>query len=138
MEEAGERSGITEVPCGVAAVAFQSVPASVSEQIGAMYLCTDLIAHEIPFLNDAPVRQLYRPSPPSDYDMVKEHINKLLEAQVIQENLKKTVGSLRMCIDYRPLNSKTRKDAFPLPHVEICRPHCCSLVLYRGPCQWVQ
>ncbi|KAL6471740.1 hypothetical protein MHYP_G00203900 [Metynnis hypsauchen] len=59
---------------------------------------------------------------------VKAHINQLLEAQVIREScspyaspivlVKKKDGSLRMCVDYRQLNSKTRKDAFPLPRIE--------------------
>lgn len=66
--------------------------------------------------------------PPSEYDVVKTHINQLLEAQVIREIcspyaspivlVKKKDGGLRMCVDYRQLNSKTRKDAFPLPRIE--------------------
>lgn len=90
--------------------------------------CTNLISHDIPFTDDVPVRQRYRRLPPSEYDVVKTHINQLLEAQVIREScspyaspivlVKKKDGSLRMCVDYRQLNSKTRKDAFPLPRIE--------------------
>lgn len=74
------------------------------------------------------MRQRYRRIPPSEYELVKEHINQLLETQVIREScspyaspivlVKKKDGSLRMCVDYRQLNSKTRRDAFPLPRIE--------------------
>ncbi len=90
--------------------------------------CTNLISHDIPLLDDVPVQQRYRRIPPSEYEVVKAHINQLLEAQVIREScspyaspivlVKKKDGSLRMCVDYRHLNSKTRKDAFPLPRIE--------------------
>lgn len=90
--------------------------------------CTSLVVHEIPLQDDAPVRQRFRRIPPSDYEAVKEHINQLLEAQVIRESsspyaspivlARKKDGSLRMCVDYRQLNAKTRKDAFPLPRIE--------------------
>lgn len=90
--------------------------------------CTNLISHDIPLVDDIPVRQHYRRIPPSDYEVVKEHINQLLSSQVIQESsspyaspivlVRKKDGSLRMCVDYRQLNSKTRKDAFPLPRIE--------------------
>ncbi|KAL6490489.1 hypothetical protein MHYP_G00008340 [Metynnis hypsauchen] len=90
--------------------------------------CTGLISHDIPLLDDAPVRQRYRRIPPSDYDAVKAHIRQLLDSQVIREScspyaspivlVKKKNGNLRMCVDYRQLNNKTRKDAFPLPRIE--------------------
>ncbi|XP_060719718.1 retrovirus-related Pol polyprotein from transposon 412 [Tachysurus vachellii] len=90
--------------------------------------CTTLLSHDIPLLDNAPVRQRYRRIPPSEYEVVKAHINQLLEAQVIREScspyaspivlVKKKDGSLRMCVDYRQLNSKTRKDAFPLPRID--------------------
>lgn len=90
--------------------------------------CTSLISHEIPLTDEVPVRQRYRRLPPVEYDVVKSHINQLLEAQVIREScspyaspivlVRKKDGSPRLCVDYRQLNSKTRKDAFPLPRIE--------------------
>lgn len=89
--------------------------------------CTNLIVHDIPLSDDVPLRQRYRRIPPSEYVMVKEHIN-CWKTQVIRECsspyassivlVRKKDGSLRLCIEYRQLNSKTRKDAFPLPRNE--------------------
>ena len=90
--------------------------------------CTTLISHDIPLIDEVPVRQRYRHIPPSEFEAVKAHINQLLETQIIRESsspyaspivlVKKKDGSLRMCVDYRQLNSKTRKDSFPLPRIE--------------------
>ena len=90
--------------------------------------CTSLVCHDIPLLDEVPVRQRHRRIPPSEYEAVKAHIDQLLRDQVIQESsspyaspivlVRKKDGSLRMCVDYRLLNAKTRKDAFPLPRIE--------------------
>lgn len=90
--------------------------------------CTSLISHDIPLLDPTPVRQRYRRIAPSDYEAVKTHINQLLQAKVIRESsspfaspivlVRKKDGSLRLCVDYRLLNARTRKDAFPLPRIE--------------------
>lgn len=70
--------------------------------------CTNLISHDIPLLDDVPVRQRYRHIPPSEYEAVKAHINQLLESQVIRESSSpyaspivlvwKKDGTLRMCV----------------------------------------
>ncbi|KAL2098386.1 hypothetical protein ACEWY4_007593 [Coilia grayii] len=103
---------------------FHGVFASHDGDLG----CTDLISHQIPLVDDVPVRQRYRRIPPSEYEMAKAHINQLMEAQIIKEScspyaspivlVRKKDGSLRMCVDYRQLNARTRKDAFPLPRIE--------------------
>ena len=89
---------------------------------------TDQVKHEIPLLDETPVSQPYRRIPPNQYKEVKEHISDLLRKGVIQESsssyaspivlVRKPDGSLRMCVDYRKLNSKTRRDAFPLPRID--------------------
>jgi hypothetical protein len=32
---------------------------------------------------------------------------------------KKKEGTLRMCVDYRPLNAVTIKNKYPLPHIDV-------------------
>ena len=90
--------------------------------------CTDEITHEIPLIDEAPIRQRYRRIPPTQWQAVKDHIKQLLDSKVIRESsspyaspivlVKKKTGELRMCVDYRQLNAKTRKDAHPLPRIE--------------------
>lgn len=63
-------------------VEYQSVFSAHEGDLG----CTSLISHEIPVLDDVPVRQRYRRLPPSEYEVVKAHINQLLEAQIIRES----------------------------------------------------
>lgn len=132
----------TSVPEWIAAMDLSSLPAGEQGYVRSLLTkytpvfaahdgdlgCTNLIAPDIPLLDDAPVWQRYRRIPLSDYEIVKEHINQLLEAQVIREcsspyaspivHVKKKDGSLHMCVDYRQVNNKTREDAFPLPCIE--------------------
>ncbi|KAJ8008775.1 hypothetical protein DPEC_G00081920 [Dallia pectoralis] len=89
---------------------------------------TDKVKHAIHLIDDAPVTLPYRRIPPTQYQEVKEHISKLVRKGVVQESsssyaspvviVRKTDGSIRLCVDYRKLNQKTRKDAFPLPRID--------------------
>lgn len=92
------------------------------------YFLTNLIFHDIPLLDEIPVQQQHHCVPPSEYEVVIYHINQLLESQVIKETssmyaspiilVKKKDSSLRLCMDYNQLNSKTRWDAFQLLRIE--------------------
>lgn len=83
---------------------------------------------EIPVLDETPVSQPYRRIPPNQYQEVRDHISELLKKGVIKESsssyaspialVRKPDGSLRLCVDYRKLNLKTRRDAFPLPRID--------------------
>ena len=46
--------------------------------------------------------------------------------------------SLRFCVDYCKVNEVTRKDAYPLPHIDDFR-HLIRIlhVHYTGPSQWL-
>ena len=91
---------------------------------------TDKVQHEIHSVDDVPVTQPYRRVPPTQYQEVREHITQLLKKGVIKEStsaytspivlVRKADNSLRLCVDYRCLNAKTRRDAFPLPRIDEC------------------
>jgi hypothetical protein len=86
------------------------------------------IQHRINLTDDNPIAQPYRRIPPSQYTEVKQHIQDLLDKNIIKEStspyaapivvVRKKDQSIRLCIDYRKLNLKTVRDAFPLPRID--------------------
>ena len=89
---------------------------------------TDTVKHRIITTDDVPVRQPYRRIPPTQLEEVKEHIRQLKRRGIVRDSksnfasqmvlARKKSGKLRLCVDYRLLNLKTVKDAYPLPRVE--------------------
>jgi len=94
------------------------------------YWCwTDIITHAIDSGDSKPVRQPLQRHPPAHMVAIQEHVSNMLQQGVIQPAkspwasnivLVKKDGSLRCCVDYRQLNSLTRKDAYPLPRTDMC------------------
>ena len=78
------------------------------------------------------------PYPPADYADARQHLKELQEKGVIQESasqfaspivlVRKKNGDLRLCIDYRKLNSRTIHDQYSIPKIEdtllirMCQP----------------
>ena len=89
---------------------------------------TDVVTHKINLTDNTPFKERTRRIPPGMYEEVKQHLQEMLDAGVIRESsspwssnivcARKKDGSLRLCIDYRKLNSKTVKDAYALPRIE--------------------
>ena len=90
--------------------------------------CTHLVQHQIPLINPDPVRQRHRRIPPAQFTLVKEHIQELLRQGIVRHStspyaspiviVQKKNGEIRLCVDYRELNARTRRDAYPLPRID--------------------
>lgn len=88
--------------------------------------CTDLLEHHIDTGEAVPIKCRHYPlSPPRQEEAYKE-IDRLLSMGVIEESnspwcspvvLVRKPGKVRLCIDSRKLNAITKKDSYPLPHI---------------------
>jgi len=86
---------------------------------------TDVFEHEIILNNDIPIKQKAYNIPYKLKEEIKRQIKELEKAKVIRSSyspwtspvvpVKKKDGEIRMCIDYRKLNSFTKRDTYPLP-----------------------
>jgi transposase InsO family protein len=89
---------------------------------------TDQVKHRILTTDDIPIKLPHRRVPPTMQREVKEHLDRLLRQGIIRHSsspyaapvvlVRKKTGGLRLCVDYRQLNAKTIKDAYPLPRIE--------------------
>ena len=90
--------------------------------------CTMAVQHRIRTTDDVPVTMPYRRIPPTQLEEVKAHLQELVHSGAIVPSnsayasavvlVRKRTGALRMCCDFRALNAKTVKDAYPLPRID--------------------
>ena len=88
----------------------------------------DIIKHSIPTGSHPPIKERYRPIPPTMYQSVKQMIQEMKDSNVIRDShspwaaplvlVRKKDGNIRFCVDYRKINQITHKDAYPLPRIE--------------------
>lgn len=89
---------------------------------------TDKIKHHITLSDETSFKHRPRPIHPQDIEAVRNHLQQLLDAEVIRESespfsspivvVRKRNGDVRLCIDYRKLNTQTVKDSYALPNLE--------------------
>ena len=78
--------------------------------------------------NASPIKQRPYRFSPQENEVVRLEIEKMLEAGIIRKSkspwaspvvvVPKSDGSPRFCIDYRKLNSVTKKEVYPLPRID--------------------
>ncbi len=86
------------------------------------------VTHQIRLRDTRPFRERSRRIAPADIDDVRCHLKDLLAAGIIQESqslfasliviARKKKGAVRMCIDYRTLNSRTIPDQYVTPRID--------------------
>ena len=93
-------------------------------------IVTDLIVHNLGLKNDTkPIKQKLWKMNPTIALMVKEELQKLLDAKFIQPidylewisnmvPIKKSNGKICICIDFKDLNKAYPKDDFPFPNID--------------------
>jgi len=92
--------------------------------------CTGIVSHEIDTGDNRPFKQPLRPQPRAHLPAIDQLLHEMQSQGIIEpcqsewaSNIvlvKKKDGSIRFCVDYRKLNTLTRKDAYPLPRIETC------------------
>ena len=108
----------------------------------------DYIRHRIVLRDRNPVRLPHRQIPPQHWEEVRDHLKKCVQQGTIRPSsspyasavvlVRKRDGKLRLFVDYGALNSKTHRDAYPLPRIEEAldalkgAKYVCSLDLTHG------
>ena len=90
--------------------------------------CTSLVQHSIDTRDHHPVKQQPYRTPVVCREKIESMVSDMQKQGIVKPShspwaspivlVPKKDGSLRFCVDFRRLNSLTRKDVYPLPHVE--------------------
>ncbi len=103
---------------------YTDIISTVSHDLGR----TKLVEHTIDTGNATPLRSGLRRVSFHERDIVKSEVDKMLHNGIIERSnspwpspvvlVRKKDESIRFCIDYRRLNTVTKKYAYPLPRID--------------------
>ena len=91
---------------------------------------TGIIKHRIDTQGEKPVKLPPRKIPIHLQDAVNREIDRLLDLKVIRPSsspwsscvvvVRKANGEIRLCLDVRAVNARSKHDSYPLPRVDTC------------------
>ena len=115
---------------------YQDAFATTKNELGK---CS-VLKHKIDTAESAPVRQPLRRTPQGFEGEEDKYIKEQLAAGSIHPStsawssplvlVRKKTGDVRVCVDYRKLNERTIKDAYPLPRIDMCLDCLSSAKIY--------
>ena len=90
--------------------------------------CTDMAEHIIELMDDEPFKERFWRIAPPLLEEVQENLQDMLDGGAIRPSkspwcnaivlVQKKDGTLQFCINFWRLNSRTKKDSFPLPRMQ--------------------
>ena len=90
--------------------------------------CTNLAKHEIQVVDDEPFKERFQRIPPPMVEEVRAHMKEMLEVGAIHPSqspwcnavmlVQKKDRGLHLYMDFCNLNVRTKKDSYPLPHMQ--------------------
>ena len=105
-------------------LAYHDTFALESNELG----CTSAIKHEICIEDGKPFKEWFWHMPLPLLEEVRAYLRDMLEARAIHPSQSpwcnavvlvwKKDGTLHFCVDFRHLNAHTKKDSYPLPHIQ--------------------
>lgn len=110
-------------------VKCQDLCDSFPELFGDVLSCTDWLEHDIDVGDAKPVIQFYRFAPEKrevtckEIEYMQDHniaVHSFSDWASPRILLVKSDGTVRFCTDFPKVNSLTKPDCFPLPHVKEC------------------
>ena len=90
----------------------------------------DILKHQIPTGDNRPIKLPPRQIPIHLKGAVDKELDRLLDMGIIRPSaspwsscivvVRKSDGSIRICLDVRAVNARTKHDSFPLPRTDTC------------------
>ena len=105
---------------------------------------TPPVQHRIELIDSSkqPPRARVRPLSPPKCSILKEQLDDLLSRGLVRPSkspyaspvvlVQKPDGSTRFCVDYRQLNSNTKRDSYPLPRIQQLLEHLAGHTYYSA------
>ncbi|XP_044315167.1 uncharacterized protein LOC123037605 [Drosophila rhopaloa] len=88
---------------------------------------SNVAVHRITMKDDQPVKQRYYPKNPKMQGEINAKVDELLEKRCIEPSsspysspivmVRKKTGKWRLCVDFRRINARSMKDAYPIPMI---------------------